>query len=101
MDDAYMVPNLSESASIDSEGRLVITIGNLSVSEDYPVETVINGFAGKKAAAEILKNEMHAMNTFENPDNVKTESHAVELKADGTLCFTVPACSVVKITVEE
>ena len=101
MDDAYMVPNLSESASVDSEGRLVITIGNLSVSEDYPVETVINGFAGKKAAAEILKNEMHAMNTFENPDNVKTESHAVELKADGTLCFTVPACSVVKITVEE
>lgn len=101
MDDAYMVPNLSESASVDSEGRLVITIGNLSVSEDYPVETVINGFAGKKAAAEILKNEMHAMNTFENPDNVKTESHAVDLKADGTLCFTVPACSVVKITVEE
>jgi len=25
----------------------------------------------------------------------------VDLKADGTLCFNVPACSVVKITVEE
>lgn len=99
-EEAFMVPNLSESASVDSEGRLHITMGNLSVTEDYPVEAKLTGFAGKKACARILHNEMRAKNTFEEPEAVASKEFAAELSGD-QLRFTIPACSVLHITVEE
>ena len=98
-EEAYMVPNLSESASIDKEGRLQITIGNLSVTDAYPVETELTGFCAKKATAQILTGEMRALNTFEEPDAVQAKPFDVAL-TDGGLNFTVPPCSVVQITVE-
>ena len=99
-DPQYMVPNLSESASIDADGKLQITIGNLSVTEDYPIETILTGFAAKKACAQILHNEMHAKNTFDDPDVVSSKAFDVALDG-GKLCFTIPACSVVQITLEQ
>ena len=96
----FMVPNLSESASIDAEGRLVITVGNLSVSEDYPVDAVITGFAGKKVSAEILQGKMDAYNTFEDPEAVGSKEFAVVQTGDG-VSFVAPACSVIRIIVEE
>ena len=95
-----MVPNLTESASIDPEGRLVITIGNLSATEEYPVDTVITGFEGQKVSAEILQGAMQAKNTFEEPDAVAAKEFAVVQTGDG-VAFTIPACSVVKIIVEK
>ncbi|MBQ9064370.1 MAG: alpha-N-arabinofuranosidase [Blautia sp.] len=99
-EEEFMVPNLSESASVDADGKLHITIGNLSVTEDYPVDASIAGFAGKKVSAQILRGEMHAKNTFEEPDAVHSESYDVEL-SEGGLKFVVPAGSVISITVEE
>ena len=98
-EEQYMVPNLSESASIDRDGKLQITMGNLSVTQAYPIETEIAGFAGKKAYAQILTGEMQAKNTFDEPDAVAAEPFEVELQ-DGKLNFTIPPCSVVQITVE-
>ena len=95
----FMVPNLSESASIDPEGRLVITVGNLSVSEDYPVDAVITGFEGKKVSAEILQGKMDAFNTFEDPEAVGSKEYAVVQTGDG-VSFVAPACSVIRIIVE-
>ena len=99
-EEAYMVPNLSESASIDPEGKLEITMGNLSATASYPIETVITGFAARKAKAEILTGDMHDRNTFEKPDTVAGKPFDVELQ-NGKLCFTIPPVSVVKISVEE
>ncbi len=96
----FMVPNLSESASIDAEGRLQITIGNLSVSEDTPVETEIAGYDAKKVTAWILTGDMHDKNTFDDPDHVKAEKFEGAVLKDGKLCFTIPACSVLNLTVE-
>ena len=100
-EEAYMVPNLSESASIDSEGRLQITVGNLSLSEAYPVETQITGFAQGtlKATGRILTGNMHDKNTFEAPVTVASKPFAVET-VSGKLTFTISPCSVVQITVE-
>ena len=98
-EEPYLVPNLSESASLDKDGKLQITMGNLSVTQEYPIETEIAGFTGKKAYAQILTGEMHAKNTFDEPDAVAAEPFEVEL-LDGKLNFTIPPCSVVQITVE-
>ena len=85
---------------MDADGRLQITIGNLSVTESYPVNTHIAGFNAKKASAMILTGGMRDMNTFEDPDTVRTEAFEVTLR-DGELSFTVPPCSVLKITMEQ
>ena len=95
-----MVPHLSESASIDKEGRLQITIGNLSVTEDVPVETEITGFDAKKVSARILTGGMRDMNTFDAPEAVKAEAFEGAVLKDGKLCFTIPACSVMNFVLE-
>ncbi len=100
VDEDYMIPNLSESASVDSEGKLQITLGNSSVTEAYPVETEISGFHPKKVSARILTGAMTDKNTFEEPDAVHSEAFELKLE-DGKLNFTIPACSILKITVEE
>ncbi len=96
-EEEYMVPSLSESASIDQEGRLQITVGNLSADCSYPVCTKITGFDAKEVTAWILTGDMHDKNTFDEPDAVKTEVFETVLE-NGEISFTIPPCSVVKIT---
>ena len=51
--------------------------------------------------AEILTNKMDAFNTFESPENVKpTPFDGVKITEEG-LSFTLPACSVSRITVKK
>ena len=101
LEEEYMVPNLSESASVDADGKLQITIANLSATESYPVETRLIGFSGEKVSAEILCEEMHAKNTFEDPNAVEVKPFDGVEKVHGGLKFTIPACSVLHITVEK
>ena len=96
----YMVPSLSESSSVDADGKLQITVGNLSVTDAYPVETLITGFDAKRVSARIVTGEMHDKNTFDDPDAVTSAPFTAELTA-GALRFTIPPCSVVQLTVEE
>jgi alpha-N-arabinofuranosidase len=100
LEEKYMVPNLSESVSIGKDGKLHITISNLSVTQDYPVEANIVDFDVTDVSAEILTNEMHGMNTFEEPETVKTEKFEGIRVENGKICFTIPACAVMSITVE-
>ncbi len=94
------VPNLTESASISADGKLQITMTNLSLDTAYPVDVRLTGYEGTAVSAEILSEEMHAKNTFEEPDAVHSKPFdGVEL-VHGGLKFTIPACSVLHITVE-
>ena len=99
-EEEWMVPNLSESASISADGKLQITLGNLSVTEDYPVSTQITGYAGRKVSARILTGAMRDKNTFEAPDTVASREFELTI-GNGNLEFTIPAWSVLHITVEE
>jgi alpha-N-arabinofuranosidase len=96
----HMVPNLTESASIDADGKLQITVTNLSVTESYPIETRLVGRSAEKITAEILVNEMQAKNTFDEPETVQTKAFDGVEKVHGGMNFTIPPCSVVHITVE-
>ena len=100
LEEDNLVPNLHESASIDNEGRLIFTINNLSITEDYKIETVLLGKEAKKVRANILTNEMTAYNTFDNPNlvNIK-EFNDFTVTKEG-LNFTIPKCSVMRFIVE-
>ena len=95
----YMVPSLQESVSIDKEGILTITLNNLSVDKNEPVEISFAECQAKEVTAAILNNEMHAYNTFEDPDKVHEEVFSNYTVENGVICFTMPASSVVQFRV--
>lgn len=95
----YQVPNLSESVSVDAEGKLHITMTNLSIEEDYEIETLLADVKVTDVSGEILAGEMNAHNTFENPNCVHTASYE-GAKADGNkLNFVIPKNSVLHLVV--
>ncbi|AJG99739.1 alpha-N-arabinofuranosidase [Clostridium beijerinckii] len=100
IEEENLVPNLHESASIDDQGRINITINNLSIGEDYNIEGIIVDKQVKSVQATILTSEMGAHNTFDNPEAVKPEKFTKFVITDKGLDFTIPACSVISFILE-
>ncbi len=94
------VPLLSESVSVDDEGYVNVTLSNLSVTEDVPVEMVFAQLLPGEVTATILREEMHAYNTFEEPEKVKEAVFDAYEIRDGKVCFTAPACSVISFRIK-
>ncbi len=89
------VPAVSQSVSV-KDGQMTITISNCSLSEDYEIDFDICGYKPSSAKASILTGEVHAHNTFEAPENVKTAEYNVEITENGVKAV-IPACSAVSI----
>ncbi len=99
VDDACKVPFLDESVSVDKDGYVNVTLANLSTDEDAPVEMSFMELAPKEITAAILKGEMHAHNTFDDPEKVKEENFTAYEVKDGMISFTAPAGSVISFRV--
>ena len=97
----YQVPNLSESVSVDEDGVLHITITNLSLDESYDIDTTVLHKKVTSVTGELLTDEMHAMNTFEEPERVQVKEFKDVKITDKGLSFTIPACSVLHLAVKE
>ncbi len=96
----YMVPNLTESVSQGKDGKLYITLTNLSLDEAETVQTYLAETSVKSVAGTILKGGMNAHNTFENPDAVHTVAFDDVTVKDNQIEFTIPPCSVLQLAVE-
>jgi alpha-N-arabinofuranosidase len=100
LEDEYMVPNLYESVSMDDQGKIHITLNNLSITDSYPIDCVITEKKIQSATATILTNKMHAMNTFDTPDAVKPTTFTDITITDNGVSFHIPACSVMHLILE-
>ena len=96
----WKVPNLTESVSLAEDGALHITLTNLSVEEDYEIDAVMVGAQVSKVKGEIVTGEMHAKNTFDEPEEVKVEVFDKAELTDSGLKLTIPKCSVVHLEVK-
>ena len=94
------VQNITVSSSVDANGVVHITAANLSATEDCPVELTLLGKCGGKASGRILTGGIAAYNDFDCPETVKIQVFEEITEKDGAFCFTLPACSVVEITVK-
>lgn len=93
------VPNLTESVSVAADGTILITLANLSPTAAYPVDTVFAEGAPACVTGKILTGTMHAHNTFDAPETVKTADFTeAKIEADA-IRMTVPPCSVVSLKV--
>ncbi len=95
-----LVPLLSESASVDAQGYVNVTVGNLSATEGEPLELILAGREPASVEARILTGEMHAHNTFEEPERVKEEEFLDHQILGDKICFWIPPCSVVSIRIK-
>ena len=97
--DDNKVPNLTESVSMDKDGKIIITLTNLSCKDDFEIKTSLVDTDIKKVEGTIVSGKMHDHNTFESPEVVTTESFN-DVKAEGSfMTFKIPACSVLKLEV--
>ena len=94
------LPKLSASASVDRENKLHITVANVSVDRAEPVECELLGKNPVSVTARVLNGSMDAYNDFSAPDAVKVLEFTGIETAENVLKFTMPACSVMEITVD-
>lgn len=96
----HRIPELAGSASVDSEGRLHVSLVNSNPREDILIKAFVYGMQCKRVHARVLQGEsMNAHNTFERPDAVKPRDfNQASVKAEG-LEITVPKMSVLVLEV--
>lgn len=97
--DNWNVPNLTESVSLGTDGKIHITMTNLSVDEDYEIEGLLADTEVSEVKGTVLTNKMNAHNTFDAPEVVKAEEFNGCKVVDNKLVFTIPACSVLHLEV--
>ena len=78
---------------------MFVTLSNASLSESFKVD-IAAAFAGiKSAEGRILTDDVHALNTFEEPDRVAIKTLAVTV-SDGRAEIILPPCSVAALTIK-
>ncbi|MDO5422572.1 MAG: alpha-N-arabinofuranosidase [Eubacteriales bacterium] len=95
-----VIPQISESVSVNADGEVHITLANLSADKECPMEICLQEAAGK-VRGEILTGEIHQMNTFTEPETVKKEAFTAFTVEGDVLKFTMPPCSVIHFAVSE
>ncbi len=89
---------ISQSVSVDENGKLVITVSNCSLTESYEIDCDIISTEVKSASARILTGDVHDYNDFGAEPKVRLADYDVTI-ADGKLKVTAPPCSVIAIEV--
>ena len=89
---------LSVSASEDKDGVVHVTAANLSATQSCPVELDLLGGQMGTVTGKILTGSMDAYNDFDTPNTVSIQPMEGITVENGQARFTLPACSVVEIT---
>ncbi len=100
LEENYQVPNLTESVSLGEDGKVHITLTNLSIHKSYPIESIIVDKKVEGVEATILVNQMDAYNTFDLPEVVKTQPFTQIKIVENGLVFDIPPCSIVHIALD-
>jgi alpha-N-arabinofuranosidase len=95
-----VVPDLHESASIDGDGRVTMTIANLSPDTARVVDATLVGCDVAKVSGRVLSGALDAHNTFDEPAAVRPRDFS-------SLCLTprgfraeLPPASIVALRAE-
>ena len=96
-EEKWRVPNLTESVSVDSDGTIHLTMTNLSIEESYEIDSAVVDRKIMSVTGEIITEEMHAKNTFEDPERVGVKPYSGAQITGKGIRFTIPPCSVLHL----
>ena len=99
-DDKVQLPNLQQSASVDENGRILVTVANISLKDSETLAVSVPGKEQAKVSVRVLTGSMDAHNTFDAPETVKPVDWTDYKQENGVLTVTVPPCSVTAITLD-
>ncbi len=99
-DDKVQLPNLQQSASVDENGRILVTVANISLKDSETLAVSVPGKEQAKVSVRVLTGSMDAHNTFDAPETVKPVDWTDFKQENGVLTVTVPPCSVTAITLD-
>jgi alpha-N-arabinofuranosidase len=94
-------PAVSTSAARTREGKIIVALVNLNPNTATPLTLKLAGAHPERVRGEVLTaSNMDARNTFEAPDTIHpVELHGASVKG-GTVSVTLPAKSVVVLTLD-
>jgi alpha-N-arabinofuranosidase len=95
------IPALNVSSSLDKDGKIHVTICNLSTTKDEVLTCDVNSFAIRSVSGQIVTaDKLNADNTFDNPNNVVIEPFNDFKSSDHSIRVTVPKHSVLALEVQ-
>jgi alpha-N-arabinofuranosidase len=95
------IPEISASASKDQQGKTHVTLCNLNPNATAEVSCELQGAKPGKLSGRVLTAPtMQAHNTFEEPETIKPAEFSGFKVTDAGFTVTLPAKSVVVLTVE-
>lgn len=89
---------ISQSASVDLNGKVHITIANTSLHNKYTLCCNIPYIEIKSAAAKILTGEVHSHNTFDEPNSVVIKEHLIKI-CGNEIETELPPCSIIAVEI--
>ena len=97
------LPKVFESASVDADGVITVTLTNNSLESGESVELQLtaDGAAYEVAEATYVAGTMNAHNTFEAPEVVTEQKFEAYTKTADGVRVELPACSVVSIRLKK
>lgn len=100
--DEYSVPKLTESVSVNKEGIITITVGNLSDCNEEKLMVQLEEDSYHVTEARIVSGPViQSCNTFENPDVVTEKSFEQYTVTDSGIELILPAASVVEVRLKK
>jgi alpha-N-arabinofuranosidase len=97
------LPKVIESASIDADGIITVTLTNnsLEAGESVDIRLASEGGSYQVSEAKVVTGAMNAHNTFENGTAVEEQDLTAFEKTAGGVRVELPACSVVSIRLKK
>lgn len=99
---SWKVPQIMESVSVDDDGIITITLNNLSCEASEEIEIQFAGRGYQVSEARIVAHkDMHAMNTFDKPEQVTEKVFTDYTVTDEGIQAVLPKNSVVALRVQK
>lgn len=97
--DNITVPDLIESASLNENGDIIITICNLDIDREKELSVELQDFKCKSIIGEIVTGDFNDYNTFDNLERIKKETFIGFTIINNGFNTVLPPCSIVKLKV--
>jgi alpha-N-arabinofuranosidase len=94
------LPNVDMSASTAENGKVFVTIVNLSAEKKAGVVLNFAALKAVRANGRLMSGEVTAHNTFDNPEIVHVEEQVDIHIANGEVALNLPACAIAAVEVE-
>ena len=92
---------ISSTASRDKEGRIHVSLSNISLTESADVTINLEGINGKQVSGRILTaDKIDDYNTFENPEVIAPKAFKDAKIQKGALLVKIPAKSIVVLEIK-